>query len=165
MNRYGGDPCRPYGTRFIFPRLPGTSVPGFHITPLRGLVLFPCHPRLTPLRQAQGKLWAAFFCRPSTPLRAGFRDCIPARRRGRCTRDPSLRLKKGCAQDDADKRVDDWNPNYTSPIILIRPPLGVGGWGRAPGIFLCVELRSGRPASRGRRRRLGPIRTRRRRRR
>jgi len=28
--------CRPYGTRSLFPLAPGTSVPGFHMPPLRG---------------------------------------------------------------------------------------------------------------------------------
>ncbi len=31
--------CRPYGTRLHFSFLPGTSVPGFHMLPLRGFVL------------------------------------------------------------------------------------------------------------------------------
>ena len=28
--------CRPYGTRTFVPLSPGTSVPGFHMPPLRG---------------------------------------------------------------------------------------------------------------------------------
>jgi len=31
--------CRPYGTRVPYPLLPGTSVPGFHMPPLRGWIL------------------------------------------------------------------------------------------------------------------------------
>jgi len=35
--------CRPCGTRELFPTLPGTDVPGYHIPPLRGwsLVVLP----------------------------------------------------------------------------------------------------------------------------
>jgi len=40
------------------------------------LTLLPLDPRLAPLRQAQGRLWAVFFRRPSTSLRAGFCGCI-----------------------------------------------------------------------------------------
>ena len=30
--------CRPCGTRLLFQLLPGTSVPGFHMPPLRGWI-------------------------------------------------------------------------------------------------------------------------------
>jgi hypothetical protein len=54
----------------------GWDCRGF-LTPLPGLFnSFENSPRLTPFRQAQGGLWAAFLRRPSTPLRAGFRGWI-----------------------------------------------------------------------------------------
>jgi hypothetical protein len=42
-----GNSCRPSGTRYCFPFLPGTSVPGFHMPPLSGLG---CGDSVPPLR-------------------------------------------------------------------------------------------------------------------